>query len=292
MNDSTVFPAELVAAYRKLARSREQGWRDTSPDAAWDYRTASREIRLHPFWRTLPGPAAVADAGRRLRALSVLPARDGGRPVVPYLPLELDPPNPGWTSALDPAGRARYAARLDAAGLWDRLPPDLRAQERRRVELTGAAPRHGLDYRDRQFFADGEELFERGAMHLLDELAPSLAELGLALDVAVLSDPYDPGSPAAGSDYVIEINGALCRVWTAQEGRGDAGWYLATVRPLIVVNELLEAVGARERLYVDGAGNDDGCAYLLPAEARAVLVDPGYGGWPASSLTLMERGLW
>jgi len=102
MKTSTTFPADLVGAYRQLARSRELDWRDPSPEAARDYRTASRAIRPHPFWRTLPDPAAVAEAGRLLREISVLPAEEGGRRVVPYLPLELDPPVAGWAGALDP----------------------------------------------------------------------------------------------------------------------------------------------------------------------------------------------
>ena len=291
MDMSTTFPADLVEAYRQLARSRERDWRDPSPEAAWDYGMAARAIRLHRFWRTLPGPAAVAEAGRLLREISVLPPEGGGRRVVPYLPIELDPPAAGWGGVLDPELRSEFAARLDAAGLWDRLPEELRAQERRRVELTGDDLRHGLDYRDRQFFADGEELFERGAQELFDEMAPSLVELGLALDVVTLSDPYNP-PPPGGDDYTVEINNVRCTVWTAEETQHANGWYISTVRPLIVINKLLEAVGARERLYMDAAGGNEGCVYLLPVQVRAILVDPKYSRWPESSLVLMERSLW
>lgn len=291
---SADFPADLVDAYRQRARNRERDWLNPSPDAAWDYKTASRAIRLHPFWRTLADPAAVAEAGRLLREISVLPSEEGGRPVVPYLPLERDPDQSAWHGNLtDPELRVEYAARLDAAGLWDRLPAGLRAQERRQAELTGQDMRFGLDFRDRQFFADGEELLERGIQgELFDELAPSLAEAGLALDVVALSDPYRP-PPPGGDDYVLEINGLRCEVWTADDDSRDSdGWYIATVRPLIVINELLEAVGTRERLYMDAAGGNEGCVFLIPAEVRAVLVDPAYGRWSEAGLVLMERDLW
>lgn len=277
------FPADLVDAYRLLARSRELDWQASSPDAAWDYQMASRAIRLHQFWRTLPGPAAVAEAGRRLREISVLPQEDGGRPVMPYLPLELDEDaRPGRSRRLDQATRAEYAARLDAAGLWDRLPEDLRVQERRHVENSGDDLRHGLDYRDRQFWADGEELSERGADHMFDVLAPSLAECGLALDVVTLSDPYHerPGD----EEYILEINGVRCPVWTVADdlANGDR-WHLSTVRPLFVINELLARVGARERVYGEWGAD---CIYLLPMEVREILVDPDLGRWPATSLEL------
>jgi hypothetical protein len=291
MTPSTDFPADLVGAYRQLALSRERDWLHPSSEAAWDYRSASRAIRLHPFWRTLPDPAAVAAAGRALREISVLPSEDSGVPVVPYVPLERDPDVPaqeGERIATD--ALSEYAAQLDAAGLWDRLPEPVRAQERRNVELTGYDLRHGLDYRDRQFFADGEYLFECGVEALFDELAPSLAECGLALDVVALSDPYPDQSPPGGEEYILEINGVCCAVWTAEDELNQAsGWHVSVVRPLIVINELLEVVGARERVYAELAAD---CIYLLPAEARAVLVNSELSPWKPSSLMLMERGLW
>jgi hypothetical protein len=246
---------------------------------------ASRAIRLHPFWRTLPDPAAVAEAGRRLREISVLPPEDGGRRVVPYLPLELDDDaRPRRSERLGQAARAQYAARLDAAGMWERLPEDVRARERQHAEDTGDDLRHGLDYRDRQFWADGEELFERGAEDLFDVLAPSLAECGLALHVVALSDPYHAPPSGGEEEYILEINGVRCPVWTVEDDleRGN-GWHISTVRPLIVINELLEAVGARERVYADLGAE---CIYLLPIEVREILVDSVLGGWSPSSLQL------
>jgi hypothetical protein len=280
------FPADLVAAYRQLARSRERDWHEPSPGAARDYRTASRAIRLDPFWRTLPDPAAVAEAGRRLREISVLPQEDdGGRRVVPYLPLELDDDARSRRSdRLGQAARAQYAARLDAAGLWDRFPQDVRGRERQHVENTGDDLRHGLDYRDRQFWADGEELSERGAEDLFDVLAPSLAECGLALDVVALSDPYHAPSPGSEKEYVLEINGVHCPVWTDEDDLEHGnGRHVSTVRPLIVINELLETVGARERVYADLGAE---CIYLLPMEVRETLVDSDLGRWSPSSLLL------
>ena len=280
------FPADLVAAYRQVARSREQGWRGPPSEASWDYLMASRAIRMHPFWRTLPDPAAVAEAGRRLREISVLPEEDGGRRVVPYLPLELDDDAQASrrSERFGQAARAQYAARLDAAGMWDRFPEDVRVRERQHAEDTGDDLRHGLDYRDRQFWADGEELFERGADHLFDVLAPSLAECGLALDVVTLSDPYHAPPSSGAEEYILEINGMHCPVWTVEDDleRGN-GWHLSTVRPLIVINELLEAVGARERVYAEFGAE---CIFLLPMEVREILVDSDLGRWSSSSLEL------
>jgi hypothetical protein len=43
---------------------------------------------------------------------------------------------------------------------------------------------------------------------------------------------------------------------------------------------------------MDAAGGNEGCVYLLPAEARAVLVDPKYRRWSESTIVLMERSQW
>jgi hypothetical protein len=218
------FPDDLVDAYRRHARSRERDRLTPSPDAAADYLAAARAIRLHPFWRTLPAPADVAEAAGLLRAVSTLPSEDGENPVVPYLPLDKDPDaHTRRDTRVPPEARARYAARLEAAGMWDRRAPALRARERRNTELTGDGLRHGLNHRDRQFFADAEDLFERGVLDLLDELAPSLADCGLALDVAAVSDPYHPPPPGGEDAYVLELNGVRCEVDPHLGGRRPSG---------------------------------------------------------------------
>lgn len=49
--------------------------------------------------------------------------------------------------------------------------------------------RHEFFLHRREFFADGEHLSEFGVLSLLDEMAPSLIELGLPLDVRTSGAP-------------------------------------------------------------------------------------------------------
>ncbi|MFE9693233.1 hypothetical protein [Micromonospora sp. NPDC005806] len=155
------------------------------------------------------------------------------------------------------------AAELDRHGLWSHLPQEQRASARHDV-ATGCHPLDfDLLYGHIEFFADGETLAEGGVERFLSEIGPGLSRLGLLLDVVTVQSPYRSGQ---NDDYVINVNGVRCAVWTTEEW-GDDGdlWAKATVRPLAVVNRLLAATTPVRAHTLYTGGN----------EALLLLIQPG-----------------
>lgn len=305
-------PDGLIALYRELMTHRQADWAGDLTghwgDSSARIAAVSRRIREHPYWRTLPGPAAVARTARELRRLGTggpgvsglgmgdLGMGDSGRcdsdegcALQPFQPVSLEVDLTFPTGPKDPLVRRMLARELDETGLWDGLSEADRQAERRYVERTGDPLRFTLLHRDRAFAADTEILAESGVLDQLDAMAPALAAAGVALDVLMVSDPYRPGAPGS-EDYVLEINGRCCEVWTAKEAE-HAGppWYESMIRPLIVINELLEAAGSAERLYADPGAE---FVYLLPMRARDVIVKDVYEGYDEQSLVLADRSVW
>ncbi|MGI5170343.1 hypothetical protein ACQEU3_38925 [Spirillospora sp. CA-253888] len=122
-----------------------------------------------------------------------------------------------------------------------------------------------------EFNADGEELAEGGVQDWLAEIAPGLERHGLTLDMRVLADPYQ----AEGDDYVLEINGHRCPIWTEREmGRRDL-WGVATARPVTVINTLLAVSGTPVRAYLLHEGGNEGMLLLLPPGVPAAMRASG-----------------
>jgi hypothetical protein len=137
----------------------------------------------------LSGPSEVARAAADLTRLARLPLDGERAEVALFPPPEESPGESCSSSAHSRAAGADLAAALDRAGLWDVLSGAARAAERRYVEQTGLGMRHEFFLHRREFFADGEHLSEFGVLSLLDEMAPSLIELGLPLDVRTSGAP-------------------------------------------------------------------------------------------------------
>jgi hypothetical protein len=256
-------PADLVALYRELMLHRQEDWmRELTGgwgDASRGIGRAARGIREHPYWRTLPDPAAVSAAARELRALGVHDP-EGGPPIRPRKPADLEEEQDFGFGPEDPRVRRELVRELGAAGLWDGLDltdAELRA-EQLFVEQDGHVLRFGLFHLDRRFIADAERMSGQGAPGLLDEMAPGLAAVGLALDAAV-------------------------------EQEAEPFRYESLFRPLIVINELLEAAGIDDRLYVDTSGNT---VYLLPQKVHAVLIKDVYQAYDEKTLMLADRATW
>jgi hypothetical protein len=280
-------PSDLVRLYRQLALHRQAYWKNDACEAGRGIQTTSLQIGTHPFWRTLPDPTAVSRAAITLKRLSVLPDGTGPR-TQPYPPPETEESDVNRALVAHPQIRAELAQALDEAGLWADLTEAERLAERRHVELTGVGLRCSLFYRDGLFVADGEELSERGAAELLAEMTPALATHGLALDVVATSNPY---GPPGGDDYVLEINGSRCTVWTRQEAEQSPSplWYESTLRPFIVINELLESVGARARLYNEAGAE---LVFLMTREVHSVLTATCYRNYRPHSFVLASREHW
>ena len=186
----------------------------------------------------------------------------------------------GWLQPIPPeaarswTGDERHrelAAALDRFGLWDHLPEDRRAQA---VADTAAGhlPLHADElFGHVEFPADGESISEGGVERFLERLAPAVERFGVTLQVETLESPYRAGP---GHDYVIAINGIRCTVWLASD-LGDT-WTPAVVRPLAVVNRLLEAAGSAVRAHTVWAGTEDGLVLLLDPRAVEALRASGF----------------
>lgn len=155
---------------------------------------------------------------------------------------------------------ADFARKLDAAGLWNHLAEHER-EEARNAVATGGWPLETIGQDG--WFADGEELAEGGVETFLLEPAPSLAAIGVELNVETIS-----GSEAS-TEYAVRINGRLVDLMAT-----DDPWTECTLKPLAVVNELLADAGRRERVAVLYPGGNEGIAYRCPSMRFAFSSNP------------------
>jgi len=168
-------------------------------------------------------------------------------------------------------GAEGLAEDLAAPGLWDLLEPAAAAQLRKALAESG----HPLDdaaFENAGFSADGEDLAEGGVEELLGEMAPALLRHGLALEVTAGDYPVDEEK----EDYVLALNGRRCRILRSEDREGhEEDWYLATVRPLAMVNDLLAEAGAKVRVFTLYTGGNEGLAFLLDPEVPAAMARSG-----------------
>jgi hypothetical protein len=168
--------------------------------------------------------------------------------------------------------RSVLARELAEAGLWDHAPPEVRAAEQARI-AEGGDPLASDVVNEIFFNADGEDLAEGGVERFLAKLARALRKHGLKLQVRSVQDPYRAGDP--DPDYVVEINGIRCTIWRQEEWEGLPPWEEATVRPLAVVNVLLEQAHSSVRVFTLYAGGNDGFALLLDPRVPAAMHASG-----------------
>jgi hypothetical protein len=161
--------------------------------------------------------------------------------------------------------RRVLAARLADAGLWAHLPEERQAVEALKVTV-GGYPLWSVT-EGREVAADGEELAEGGVAEFLESLNPALAPFGVSLAVR--------GCPDDAGDYAVDINGRMCTVLTRDEAAQARSWFLATVRPLKLVNSLLDEAGADIQVFTLLAGGNDGMAILLDPRVPAALQESG-----------------
>ncbi|WP_433790695.1 hypothetical protein [Actinoplanes sp. CA-252034] len=165
---------------------------------------------------------------------------------------------------------ADLARALRELGWWRHLSPDDAAAGERAV-AEGSHPLGGRATLDeepgtRYFDVDGETMAEGGVTRVLREMAPALRPHGVDLHVELVSHP---------EDYVVAINGRRCVVLTPDDWDRRSPWAVATMNPLIVVNELLAEAGAVPRLYTWYPGSNQGEAWLLDPRIVAVIADSG-----------------
>ena len=163
------------------------------------------------------------------------------------------------------------AAALEATGFWAGLPS--RDGVRLRDEVAqGASPVTGLA--ERGWRADGEDLAEGDVEELLRSMIDALRHRGVSLTVESVRRPRDDRS----TGYTLRINGELLDLFDydpANRGMPLVAdpWMDCTVKPLGLVNRLLDEAGSSDRVAVFCPGGNDGLAMLLPLEAIQVFAE-------------------
>jgi hypothetical protein len=141
----------------------------------------------------------------------------------------------------------------------------------RNAVANGASPVAGLA--GRGWRADGEDLAEGEVEELLGSMTGAVQHRGVPLTVESVMSPHDDAS----TGYTLRINGELLDLFEyspADPGMPLAAdpWMDCTIRPLGLVNRLLDEAGSADRVAVFYAGSNDGLAVLLPLEAIQVLA--------------------
>jgi hypothetical protein len=154
--------------------------------------------------------------------------------------------------------RERLAQALDETGLWRSAEPAERKAQLDAIRL-GEYPLDQAVFRDVCFMADGSRLAEGNVSDLLGRMSPALAEYGLRLRIRETPTPH-----------TVEINGMVCVV-----GRTPTAEHAATIRPLALVNVLLERADAPVRVFTLYAGDAEGLAYLLSPRVPRLLTSSG-----------------
>lgn len=177
-------------------------------------------------------------------------------------------------SARDPGydSRLSMARGLAAAGLWDHLPPYFQRSAFRAVVDGGYPFDPDALGGFVMFEMDGEELAEGGVEDFLMTLRPGLERHGIVLSID--SRP-NAETPDEEDSYMIGINGQKCIVLTAAEFDSDNPWYLASVRPLATLNDILISSRSAPRMFVLHAGDNGGYALLINPAIPAIMQDYG-----------------
>jgi hypothetical protein len=162
-------------------------------------------------------------------------------------------------------GHEQILAEFEAAGFFSGLSDSEAAAARSEIREHG---RGGLYTEPRFLHADAEDLAEGGVDEFLRRAEPFLRRQGVP-DLVIVPDLSD--------EYAISVNGATKVILTVEdmETRPDASWGLAAGRTVLLVNELLEAAGSRERAYGMYGGNDFSVFFLTPELKSLFEQQPG-----------------
>jgi hypothetical protein len=162
-------------------------------------------------------------------------------------------------------GWSKLAGDLAELGVWAEASPEAAAVQQQAV-AGGAYPLTLPVFKPVWFRTDGEDMAEFKTEDVLRAMAPALKRHGVVLTVGTVIENN-------GETYVVSINGRNCVLWTAEDGRWS--WLTATLRPLLMVNDLLDAAGATVRVSTLSVGSNDGVALLLNPAVVAAMRDSG-----------------
>jgi len=142
--------------------------------------------------------------------------------------------------------------KLDELGYFRYTPPV--ALESTREIVAGTEFPFFEEESGRFFWADAENIAEKGAASFVESLAPTLRQIGV--DMGPVEEDW-------GDDYWITVGGERHVIWAREEA--EEARALAAVRTFAIVNDHLIAAGSEERLYAVW-GDNDMVAVLLTAE--------------------------
>jgi hypothetical protein len=164
----------------------------------------------------------------------------------------------------------QLAAALESAGYFTGLDRAQAARLRADVVADGYA----AVLRDRRLMAPvNTQSFAAGGVGawLRHDIAPILASRGVTFR------PAEDHLALDGSAYSVTIGAGEYPMW----GAGETNTELAsTVAAFAMVNSLLEAIGAPERLYLVGEGANGRAWLLSPAQAQIIRGVTPPDSWP------------
>jgi hypothetical protein len=152
------------------------------------------------------------------------------------------------------------ASALEQSGYFTGLDAAQKATLRANIVSDGyvGAMRH-----DRRVALTNTQLFATGGVGawIKDELTPLLASRGVTFRAP--EDRYAPD----GSTYSVAVGTNEYTMWRAGEANPE---HASTVAAFAMVNQLLESIGAPERLYLMGQGATAEAWLLTPVQADII----------------------
>lgn len=145
----------------------------------------------------------------------------------------------------------QLVAELQTEDFYRYAWPDYRWPERLKSAKAGATL---TEETGRVFTLDAEVVYESGPRDFIQEIEPFLAAIG-----APIEDFTEVKHP---DRYGIRLNGRELVLVTRDDAQAGSAWFLPSIRFLRVLDELLEASPAQERIYYGHIDNDSTVAFL------------------------------
>lgn len=118
----------------------------------------------------------------------------------------------------------------------------------------------------RQYFCDGEELFELGGLtYYLGQVKPTFEKMGLRLNWTDETDNFEGDN----WDHRITLNGQEYPAFVGNMNSMDV-WGIAAKNYVAMLNDQLEKQGSDERVYPISGGNDGQIIFLTNEQYKYI----------------------